>query len=152
MTLIPGNDPVSRTLEALCVLQLNAQLALQQHTLEAAARDACWHGTMTNERLRHTPRRLRALINGLVALGWEQGISFNEPAPEAPPPTLAHGLQTATSLVDRLQDTLGDPKILANLTQVLQRTVELPDNVSRSRDRLTDTDSVLSVANHLARE
>ena len=55
----------------------------------------------------------------------------------APPPTLARGLQAAAALVDRLKATLGDPKLLANLMQVLHRTVELQYNVEHSRDRLS---------------
>ena len=151
-TPIPGDDPASRTLEALRVSQLNTQLELQQRTLEAAARDARWHETMTHQRLRRAPRRPRAIINDLAALGREQGVGFNEPIADAPPPTPARGLQAAAALVDRLQATPGDPKLLADLTQVLHRTVELQDNVSRSRDRLAGTDSVLSAANHPARE
>lgn len=101
-TPIPKDDPASRTLKALRVSQLNTQLALQQCTLEAAVRDARWQETMTNERLRHTPRRPRALINNLVARGREQGVGFDEPATEALPPTPAHGLQAAVALVDML--------------------------------------------------
>lgn len=88
-TPIPGNDPASRKLEAHHMSQLNAQLELQQHTLEAAVCDARWQETMTNERLCRQPR---ALLNELVACGREQGLGFNEPATEAPPPTPACGL------------------------------------------------------------
>lgn len=71
---------------------------------------------------------------------------------EAPTPTSAHGLHAAATLVDRLQATLGDPKLLADLAQVLHKMVELQDNVSRPRDRLAGTGSVLSATNHPARE
>ena len=60
--------------------------------------------------------------------------------------------RAVAALVDRLQATPGDPKLLANLTQVLHGMVELQDNVSVSKDRLAGTDSVLSAANHPARE
>jgi hypothetical protein len=128
------------------------QLELQYLSLEAAARDVRWHKIMTHERLHHAPRWPRAMINDLVALGQEQGVGFNDPIIEAPLPTPACGLQAAVTLVDRLQATSGDPKLLADLTQVLHRMVELQDNVSRSRDRLAGTDSVVSEANHPACE
>ena len=46
----------------------------------------------------------------------------------------------------------GDPKLLADLMQVLHRRVELQDNVEHSWDRLAGTASVLSAANHPPRE
>lgn len=145
---IPGDDPASRTLEALRVSQLNEQLALPQRALEAAAHDARWHETMTNERLCRAPRWPRALINDLVARSREQGLGLDEQATEAPTPTPARGLQAATTLVDRLQATPGDPKILADLTQVLHKTVELQDNVPRLIDGLAGTDGLMFAANH----
>ena len=148
---IPGSDLASRALEALRVSQLNTQLHLQQRTLEAAAHEARWQETMTQERLRQAHRRPRALLNDLVARWLETGIGFNEPTEAAPPPTPVHRLQAAAALVDMLQATPGDPKLLADLTQV-HRTVELQENVERSRDRLAGTASILSTANHPPRE
>lgn len=80
---------------------------------------------MSQERQQRAPLRPWAIINDLVACGREQGVGFDEPVTEAPPPTPARGLQAAATLVDRLQATPGDPKILADLTQVLHRIVEL---------------------------
>lgn len=93
--------------------------------MDAAARDVRWHKTMTHERLHRAPRRSQTIINDLVALGREQGVGFNDPTIEAPLPTPACGLQAAITLVDRLQATSGDPKLLSDLTQVLHRMVEL---------------------------
>lgn len=88
----------------------------------------------------------------LAAFGRQVGIDPNEPAEAARPPTLARRLHMATALVDKLQATPGDPHILANLTPVIHRTVELQDNVSKSRDGLARTASVLSAVNHPAQD
>lgn len=48
--------------------------------------------------------------------------------------------------VDSLQATPKDQSLLADLTEVIHRMVELQGNITMSQDRLANTDSVLSAA------
>lgn len=79
-------------------------------------------------------------------------MGFTERNDVVHPPTPARDIQAAATLFDKLHATPGDPNVLANLTQVIHRIVELQDNVSRSRDRLAGRDNVLSAAGGKAQD
>lgn len=135
-------------MEAQRVSTLNTQVRLQQQTLEAAARR---QDTAEHECRRQPHRRPEVTTQGIAPRGREVGLTLTEREDVVHPTTPAHGLQTAATPVDRLQATQVDPDLLANLTQVIHRTVELQDNTAESQNRLADTDSVLSAAGQRAR-
>lgn len=60
----------------------------------------------------------------------------------------ARNLQAAALL----HATPGNPKLLASLRTVLRNVVELQENISESRQRLADSDTILSNAGHLRKE
>lgn len=62
------------------------------------------------------------------------------------PPTPAHGIQAAVTLVDRLQATPGNRALLAELTRVI---AELQGNATGSQDKVAGIETVLSAVEEL---
>lgn len=138
-------------MEAFRGATLAAQLHLQQSTVESAAQQARWQETINNEK-RHRAQRPWATTNALVALSREADIGFSKPADVTLLQTPARSFQAAVVLADKLHATPGDLNITASLRRVLRNTVELQENISNSRQRLTGSDNVLSAAGHPSKD
>lgn len=60
------------------------------------------------------------------------------------PPSQAHRIKAASTLVDKLQATSGSQALLRELVRVIHKTEELQRNATRLQDKTTRTESFLS--------